>query len=179
LKKVVAVFLAFLIFYNVIGYFVVFKSCQLAIRKEIKQKIKNSVPENELIIIKFSTKDIANGNKGYKKINDHEFRLFGKLYDVVRKKTSGDTSILYCINDIKEEQLFSNLDSHVKSTMESNAPLRQKTNTLFKLIIQHAILLKNPSISIHESSYEFSNMFLEKLIPIYKNVLTPPPENII
>ncbi len=110
MRKIIPVFLAFLILYNGLGYIIVFKSFQYAIRKEVKRKIKSSVPEKDLIIIKLTSADISSCKNGYKKIDINEFRLSGKMYDIVRTEVSGDTTILHCFNDTKEEQLFSNLD---------------------------------------------------------------------
>ncbi len=157
---------------------VVFKSFQYAIRNEVKQKILHSVKESELIAIRMSVADMNSGKDGYKKTDDKEFVLQGKLYDVVRSKTIGDSVILYCINDIKEEQLFANLDIHVKHYMESNIPIKQKTNTLFKIIVTPAILQKNVAFTQSVSDYEYVFSLSEKLNFIFINILTPPPKRI-
>jgi hypothetical protein len=179
LKKLVSIFLVFLILYNMMGYIVVFKSYQYAIRNEIKTRIKEAIPENELTIIRLTDEDIKNRKKGYKRIDDKEFSLSGKLYDIVRSQSCGDTTTFYCINDSKEEQLFANLDEHVKRQMDTNGPLRNRANTLLKNLVKQA-LIYNYSFAVPESSaltYSLTNTNLPEFF--YKNIPNPPPKNLL
>jgi hypothetical protein len=171
--------LAFLILYNVLGYLIVFKSYQYAIKNEIKSKIRNAVPDKDLVIIKFSCQDIHSRKNHYKKTDDNEFRFGGKLYDIVRSKVNGDTTIFYCINDTREEQLYSNLDAYVKRYMDNNIPLKEKTNTLFKTLVKQA-LLHNYSFSMPDfSALKFitANTKLPKYF--LNNIPGPPPKNLL
>ena len=179
MKKAVPIFLAFLILYNVLGYLIVFKTFQYSIRNEVRQKIVNSVPENELIVIRLTNAEMKSGKNGYAKTDNMEFSLAGKMYDIVRSKTEGDTNILYCINDTKEESLFANLDAHVKRYMESNIPLKQKSNTLFQVIVTQAILQKKSPFMQNESAYEYVFSFSEKLNSTFIHIPSPPPKNIL
>ena len=179
LKKLVSIFLVFLILYNMLGYIVVFKSYQYAIRKEVKNRIKDAIPENEFTVIRLTNDDVQNGKKGFTKIDDKEFSLSGKLYDIVRSQVSGDTTIFYCINDSKEEQLFANLDEHVKRQMDTSGPLRDRANTLLKNLVKQA-LLYNYSFAVPESdahTYSITNTNLPEFFN--KNVPNPPPKDLL
>jgi hypothetical protein len=179
LKKLVSIFLVFLILYNMLGYIVVFKSYQYAIRKEVKNRIKDAIPENELTIIRLTTNEVQNGKIGFKKIDEKEFSLSGNLYDIVRSRICGDTTIYYCINDSKEEKLFANLDEHVKRQMDTNGPLRDRANSLLKNLVKQALLYKY-SFALPESSvvsYTLTNAVLPKFFN--KNIPSPPPKSLI
>lgn len=70
-------------------------------RSEMKARIKAGVPEKELHQITFaSEEDILWVRDG------KEFKLKGRLYDVVRRE--GNT--FFCVDDEQETQLFAHLD---------------------------------------------------------------------
>jgi len=133
LRKIISIFLGFLILYNIVGYLIVFKSFQYAIRNEIRTKIENQEDNNNLVTIKLTNNDIRSGLRGFKRLDKNEFTLDGKLYDVVQCKMAGDTYILYCINDKKEEQLNAGLNFHEKCLSDQNIPLRETKFLTFNL----------------------------------------------
>jgi hypothetical protein len=179
LRKIVAIFLGFLILYNIAGYLIVFKSFQFAIRNEIRTKIENHDADNDLVTIKLTNNNIRSGLNGFKWLDKNEFTLDGKLYDVVQCKVEGDTYILYCINDTKEEQLNANLNFHEKCLTDQNIPLREKSNTLFQFIIKQALLNKLNRNLQNESFFRYS--FLNIPLPVYfqKEIPCPPPKDFI
>jgi hypothetical protein len=176
LKKFVSIFLAVLILYNILGYMVVFQSYRYAIRKEVKRRIKNAVPENELIVIRLTAEDMRSGKNGYKKIDKNEFRLSDKLYDIVRRSTTGDTTLFYCINDKQEEQLFSNIDAHIKHHLDNSGPARQRSDLLMKIILKQA-LLSQYTFQLPDA-YSYAYNLANVVIPEYsiQDIPAPPPE---
>ena len=176
LKKFVSIFLSVLILYNILGYIVVFQSYRFSIRREVKRKIKNALPESELIVIRLTAEDMLNGKNAYKKIDKNEFRLSGKLYDIVRRSTKGDTTLFYCINDKQEEQLFSNLDAHIKRHLDNSGPTRQRSDLLIKIIVKQALLnhytFQLPDV--YSYAYDVANIPLPEFsLP---DIPAPPPE---
>lgn len=114
--------------YSAIGYYPVFLMRQNAIRKEIKQKIKNAVPENEMFVFSLSEEEYSGLN--WKRENK-EFQHGNTMYDVVRKSPGENGNItLYCINDTQESQLFGHLDEQV----QKNSSAGNHVQKLFKLL---------------------------------------------
>lgn len=91
---------------------------QKLIRKEIKQRIKQGVPESEMFV--FNLKSL-HSDANVEWVNSHEFKKGNQLFDVVR--TEGD--LLYCINDTQEEKLFSNLDDLTEKASESRGTIKK------------------------------------------------------
>jgi hypothetical protein len=176
LKKFVSILLAALILYNMLGYMVVFQSYRFAIRKEVKRRIKNTVPENELIVIRLTAEDMRSGKNGYKKLDRNEFRLSDKLYDIVKRSATGDTTVFYCINDKQEEQLFANLDAHIKRQTDSNSPARQRSDLLIKNLVKQA-LLKQYTFQLPDA-YSYAYDLANVAIPEYSlpDIPSPPPK---
>ncbi|MBI4535318.1 MAG: hypothetical protein HY708_03505 [Ignavibacteriae bacterium] len=115
-KKGFALIFLAVYLYNIVGYLAVFGVLQYRVKQEIKQVIKASVPADELIVIA-----VKEGEEYILDwIEDHEFRLNGKLFDIVRQQVSSDTTYYFCINDVQEEKLFENLDEHVRNHINSH-----------------------------------------------------------
>lgn len=117
LKRTVSIVLVTLYLFNLFGYLGTFLVAQAQIRKEIKQRIKQSVPENELVRISITPPTASS----LQWIKSFEFRYRGSLYDIVRTEHVGDTTHYTCIHDVKEQGLFADLDEHVRKQMESDA----------------------------------------------------------
>ncbi|HTM67626.1 MAG TPA: hypothetical protein VL093_14970 [Flavipsychrobacter sp.] len=112
LQRIVAILILLVLLTGLGGYFVVFKVEQFALRREMKERIKSSLPESQLQHFAFSkqkTSTLDWERKG------KEFRLDGDMYDIVRAETEGDTVHFYCLRDDKETKLFAGLDQLMKA----------------------------------------------------------------
>lgn len=118
--------LLLILLFNISGHFATFKIAQRSIKKELKRKIKNRVPETELAVFTFSTSDL---NKLEWEEKGKEFWLNGNLYDIVKKQETADSISFHCINDRQEKELFANLEELVNRQMNSEA---QDNNTSLK-----------------------------------------------
>lgn len=99
---------------------------QRQIRKEIKGRIKQQVPEDELVTI-VQTKENAGE---FSWIHSKEFRYKGTMYDIVSLEKVSETRFIYhCVTDHQETLLFKNLGKYVNNTMNAN-PANSKANTL-------------------------------------------------
>ncbi len=115
------------------GYLFVFEIQKHEIRREIKQQIKAGVPETELVLLKILERkpDLT-----FQHVDKHEFRYDGKMYDVVRQESHGDTTWYYCLADEKETQLFAHLEELVKRDMRQNSERQQRIERLLSLFGQ-------------------------------------------
>jgi hypothetical protein len=116
LKKAFIILLLLPFLYLNIGYYPFFIIKQQLIKHEIKQKIKNNVPSNELIEIVLNKADYNSLN--WKEKN--EFSYHDHMYDVVKSETDKDNNIhLFCIDDVKEKSLFTQLDKLTNTSEKS------------------------------------------------------------
>ena len=171
--------MAFLILYNSLGYFIVFKSIQYSIRNEIKANIKNSIPDKNLFLIKLTNDEIKSEKREFRKINESEFFFLGKLYDIVRVRKNADTNYFYCINDAKEEQLLSALGSHVERQIDQSSPVSKKTSNLLKHVVKIAICDYKGAFAIHVTNFKYLPLPNNKLYFTNKDIPSPPPKNLL
>ncbi len=170
---------------NIAGYYPVYKIQQWQIRKEIKKKIKASVPEDELYRIKVT----KNSTELEWVREDKEFIYDGKMYDIVRCESSGDSITYFCINDTQEMMLFQKLDELVQKNMDSDSseepeqnddfghrrPVKRAAKIFYSL---HYLLSEN----IQFSNYRFSSPLHRDLENFYVSPVRscdfPPPRQL-
>jgi hypothetical protein len=170
LKKVSAIALLAILVFNLVGVFFVFKIQQYHARKEMKQLIKQGLPESSLIAISFSYNET---NFEWK--DEHEFRYKGIMYDIVKQTSDGSTITYFCVNDEQESALFAHLDEELQKN-ESG----KKTNNCIKLLFKFlagmncasADLLADPSVS----PVVLHNHFMCIYSHPAKDIQCPPPE---
>lgn len=110
MKRIVACILLIVFAINLGGIYYIFKAKEYAIKKEIKTKIKQGVPKEELFTF------IMNEHNEHEFEWEHskEFEYNGMMYDVVYRTTLEDGSIkLECVSDVQESTLFKQLDQYL------------------------------------------------------------------
>ncbi len=171
-KQVAALFLLFLFLFQLGGWIMPFYIHQQGIRHSIKQRIKKGVPEGELIYFEENDDFLA----AIEWENDHEFRLDGAMYDVVKTETSSNKKVFACINDRQEEQLFAQLDELVNNELnkEANVQRLKKNQRVWHFFNEEAseVHIASP-IHPRYSMLKASNYQSPRQVP-----LSPPPESL-
>ncbi len=174
MKKVLSILFLFIFLYNLTGYYAVFKALQYQVRNEVKQRIKQSVPDDELVLITVSIAD--NKSLTWTKPNK-EFRYKGEMYDIVSQETKEDMILYYCIHDFKESKLFANLDEHIQRHIADNPKQRKKAENLLKKITKDYFIRV---LIINHSPKALPNLkyknYLQAYNSIFLDILTPPPK---
>lgn len=125
------------------------------------------MPDAELEIISFKIGDEIDWKE-----KDKEFERNNKMYDVVRIEIKKDSINYYCINDKKEENLFSQFAKFTGGNSSNSKKLSNILNSIFKNYYFNQI---KPNL------FSFNK---NKILPFctehYKNVFakinTPPPK---
>jgi hypothetical protein len=169
-------FLFLIVFiWQLAGFFIYFEIERYHVRKDIKRAIKYSLPQNEFKQFNFTNAEF----KELTWINDHEFKMNGRLYDVVKKNKSNVGFSVSCIDDIQETVLFAQLDEATVSNL-NNQPEKAPIKSFVKLmklafIEPHCSSIGNGYIEIVEQSNHF---FYQSLFSDFKKqkLLQPPQE---
>jgi hypothetical protein len=114
MRHISAILLTLVLIWQSLGYFSYFEVSKVKISNEVKTFIKNGVPKDQLVPFIFSIQDYQ--NLKWKK-HLKEFKYKDHLYDVVDKKNKNGKVILSCLSDIKETNLFHNLDQLVSKKL--------------------------------------------------------------
>jgi hypothetical protein len=160
----------FLVFLNSAGYILLFWKVQQDAKREMIQKIAGIIPANELTCIKIPKENIT--REEFR--NKDEFEYKGSMYDVVKKEETKEFYLLYCLNDLKEDQLIKNFKNHFDNNREKSSHNNLRVNISF---IAQAILKFNVTIKRQDPN---SLTFISYLNLSYKSIspdnLTPPPK---
>lgn len=120
--------------------------------------------------------DIISGKVNFIRLDDREFKLNGKLYDIVRMNTIGDSIFYQCINDTKEEELelqFVKLVVNNLSGNETPIPIRNNSQILnLDAIATQSDYFKR----IAEKITIYSHVIAKVLQPTLE-IPFPPPKN--
>jgi hypothetical protein len=176
MQNLAAIALLLFVLLQSAGYLLVFKIQQHAIRHEIKQQIKAGVPEAELVLLKIPKTLEEKPHPTFQRIHKREFHYDGKMYDIVRQESHGDTTWYYCLADEKETQLFANLDELVKQDMAGNPQHRKQIDELLRLMGALYCSLKTESFFIFSNEQRAAAFFFFSLKTWDFSPSTPPPE---
>ena len=161
--------------YHLLGFFTYFEWKKLAIKKEVKQAIKHSVPEEQLIRFHFTFHE----TQQLTWVKSHEFILNGHYYDVIHKAKNKNGYFFKCISDDQETVLFSQLRS-ITSFNISHSGENQPVNIWFKFLSEPMELLPlstfewpdfenqtSAPLKTHRENFYSTFIFIE----------TPPPDS--
>lgn len=157
--------------------FFVFKIFEVKYKREIKQMIKSGIPEEKLITFTFHKNIEVSSTPEFKWTKKNEFRYQGEMYDIISQEIKDDSIVYRVFHDLKESQLFTNLDKHINGFVEKN-PSRMNDlltiiNSLSKFYspVQTVELKNNFILKDFANDISFVPLEGEKLL------LTPPPKS--
>jgi hypothetical protein len=173
MRKIISILCVSLFLFNYAGFYIAFNIDQFIIKEEIRRKLMFDIPVNELAVITINNNSKTklswyDGNK--------EFSYNHKMYDVVRMQNNDTTTIYYCIEDNKENQLNKKLEEHVVNNI-SNDPIQKanSSNVIKKIATDEFFFANSVSISSSESfKIEFTTLFMTYK-PVYLEIIKPPP----
>ena len=162
MKKTLIVIILLCFLFNSIGYYLFFELDKFFIQKEM-QALLNHDPADVIMI----TVADAGQNHEFYRIDQHEFKFKGRLYDVVREINKGSSILFLCRQDSKEEALFAGL---------KKAHLRKIFLALWDHVINFSFSAQPETscntffteVSFHEILFSLTSSFLPHW--------SPPPE---
>lgn len=89
---------------NGAGFYVYYVLQLQQIRMEMRHALKQ-IPDHLLECIKLSNNDFEQA-----KVEDHEVKVGGKMYDIARIRIKDDSVYVYCLHDEKEDDLIALVD---------------------------------------------------------------------
>jgi hypothetical protein len=171
LKKSVAVFLVFIFFYNISGYYLAFNFCQTRIKNFVQSQIKEMDSEDLILIV---LSPLEKNNIQWE--NNDEFRFKGKMYDVAFRKQENNKFYLYCYNDLREEHLFTSLKKHIKNHIDNSAA-QKNSKTILKSAVSFFYAIPDTSkIFCFYYEVKIKDLNIFPLENIFIEFPSPPPK---
>lgn len=169
MKKTLPIFIVFLLFFSQIGYRFIFLIQQHQLKEAAEERLFNTLNDSQFELI-----DAASNGLEWEE-EDKEFSLNGQMYDVAKKEVVNGKTILYCLNDKKEEELLNNLTKTIKDSTDNSSGKDGKHNLKFQFAdftILTASTLTDQSFAINEYPE-----FTASIYKVVKKVITPPPNH--
>ncbi len=175
LRRLTSLLFAAALIFNLVGAYLVFESTRVAVRKEIKKRIKAGVPEKDLHVLRFRLDDVESGSAGIQWKHKGEFSYRGKMYDIVRKTADQEFITYYCINDTEEEQLFARLDELVNDYASGDKNTRDKTRNKLRLLVQELVKPAMLTLSVFPGNLRVISGFTFAFTEYCPEIPSPPP----
>jgi len=161
-KKILIYLVILLLLFNSAGYYFLYEVNKLLVRKEMEALMERN--PTRLIVLKIFE---PGRDPDFCRVDKHEIRYDGNLYDVLKETTKGRISFFYCIHDQKEQDLLTGFN---KVSLEK----------LSQTLSDHLIKIALPVFS-----EDHNNSIAKKITFLFLKVdtttcpllpLTPPPE---
>jgi hypothetical protein len=174
LRKITIISFLLLLFFSQIGYYFFYMFQQYQIKESVKHELLSKLPESSLEIIDATTykNDIEWEEEG------KEFYLHGQMYDVAFIKIIKGKTLIYCLNDSKEEELLKSLANAVNSGNEQNSS-NKDGHHIIKFQLSDYIMLAQHYITINEP---VSVKYIDHTVALINSIteiFTPPPDLIL
>jgi len=145
---------------------------------ELKQSMKvylREHPDSEFIIeLCFSLSD-STKLKNIEWENNHEFWYNDEMFDLIEKKTVNNQLILRCINDDEETNLVK-LQQRINKEKQDDTSSKNRSARILQLIQKVFIIADIQVVESFVSKPDFSSFKESFLLPVLREVLTPPPQ---
>ncbi|MDT0678009.1 hypothetical protein [Autumnicola musiva] len=132
MKKASVILLLFIFSFNSVGFYITFGIQLYQIKTEVRQKIIDGTPEEELVQLKYSSET----KEEFHWHEDGEFRYRGKMYDVVRAEDGENTIVYYCIVDKEETILLASLKKQLEKNSKRNKRNGKMAKSFHKVFFQ-------------------------------------------
>lgn len=168
MKKGLSVLVLCVILAHFAGFYVYFAAQLVQIKSDMRLRLQH-LPDEELDIVTLPPAAFAKA-----RVNDHEIKVNGNMYDIARVTHTTESVIVYCLRDEAEDNLFSLLDAVLKNAHSDKRSSQQ--------LIQFTLLLYIPAASAFDFTLSLQqrgnkSSYLLAEYSYDASVLSPPPRS--
>lgn len=176
MRKHLAIILFIVFIYNVAGFYTVFQLRQHSIHSKTEALRNDGSGKEGLTLLKFSKEFIQKENNGIYWEDHKEFRYRGNWYDVVKKVVSGETVLLYCYHDKKEDELFNDLKLHIAKQLNYPGTSGQEKNDHIVLLFKNYLPAGDKFNPSHDQGSKFRTTINLPCTQPASRLPDPPPK---
>jgi hypothetical protein len=168
MRKFISITILSIFLTHFIGFYVYFVVRQAQIRQEMREMI-GSLPAGEFEIFELEVEE-------YEKIrvNEHEVRIDGKMYDHSTPKIEKGKIILYAKHDQAEDSLIGFISEVVNKATNDSQPV---PSALMNFLSLHFVPVSTLEAPQPPESIEIIDGFQAHLLSPHYPVLSPPPRS--
>ena len=181
LKRIAAILFLFLLLFNAFGYYLLFGYEEVQARQQTVASLQE-LPESAFMVVKMLVSPYAHVEDRDFEYVEGEFRLDGKAYNFVKKRIVNDSLELYCLNNVRQDQLTAQFNNFVKENfLNGKTSQNLPTKQMLKSFLKDYIPLEIYSLSLSQfSDTERITIIIahDDLLPIVFLSTTSPPPNV-
>jgi hypothetical protein len=167
----------FLLLFHLEIQVIVFKVFEQKYKREVKQLIKNGIPESDLILFVFHKDFRTIKPENLEWMKPIEFRLHGEMYDIIREEVIGDSVYCRCFHDVKESKLFKDMDKYFTKFLHDNPDKENELNIVLSSFSRNYIHgMYSPIKTIPYSDINYISLTISNLEEGYSSTPSPPPK---
>lgn len=172
IKNLVAAAMLLLIISHGIIQYGMFELIQNNHRTEVENRINKGISRHQQIVFSFDITDYEIQFSHIEWKADDEFRLNGKMYDIIKTETRNDSVYLYCLFDSEESILYSILNKLIEDDSE-NSDNENVMNNYFSHFYSAPVF--QDSIKNFHSDNNYFEYMTSSPLEGELMVTTPPP----
>ena len=151
---------------QVAGSYVYFVVRLSGIRQEMREQIKHK-PVEQLTVLTLTPEEFQRA-----KVDDHEVKVNGKMYDIARIVVSENSVLVYALHDEAEDNMLTLLDEIVKRSSNDKKPVPSQ---LLQLITLQFVIIENKIHAMTGVCIVHTTPYLASLLSISSGIESPPP----
>ena len=159
------------------AYFFSFKMKQAEVRREVKTKIKRSIPKSELIKFELLNTSLFENTNQLKWENDgKEVVIDGDLFDIVYMTKNTNSVTLWLLPDTKEKAILADLDHFVRIMMNNSPVQKDQNNTISDWLKLKYEAMETLCLTVYptESAFEFRDNYVAYSFVLINELFQPP-----
>ena len=166
MKKLVYILLLAVLLLQSGGLVVFYRIRQMSIKYAMIQELKREEKNLEKLVLSISEFEKC-------RINAHEIRYHGNMYDIKSRQTQGENILLTVINDKKETKIIEGL-KHMAENENGNKT--QLPDKVFKFLTLTYVCPENTLITFISSESILFEQKSEKEYFFLADIVSPPPK---
>jgi hypothetical protein len=166
-RKIISIIALSVILTHLVGFYAYFVLRQSQIRQEMREKI-GSLPADQFEVFELSIEEYQKI-----KVNDHEVKIDGKMYDHSAPKLENGKIILYAKHDQAEDNLISFLSEVINRSANDNKPV---PSTLMNFLSLQFIPVSTLQMFSSNKSLSIIDNYQAIMVWPYYPVDAPPPK---
>jgi hypothetical protein len=167
MKRFPALLILAILVVNAAGFYIYFVIQLNQIRSEMIHTLK-FLPDDQLTILKLAKEEYEDS-----RVDEHEVKVNGKMYDIARIEVKGDTLIIAAMHDEKEDNLMALLGEIISKPLKSDQPVPSAVIQFITLSFILPYDIFNFENSCQQKDFHSHYSFSE--ITFLPAFLTPPP----
>jgi hypothetical protein len=166
-RKAAAISILSILLINTAGFYVYYIVQLRQIRTEMRQALQLR-PDDQLEVLRLTKKKYTEV-----RVDEHEVKVNGKMYDIARMKISDDSVIVYALHDEKEDNLLALMGEIISKPLKDRSSMPVEIVQFLTLLFvqpQSATDFFSVKAGILVSEYQFS---IQVATPVMDS---PPPK---